>query len=87
MRIILKDSKIKCFILGALFIIFFQVFESLSDVCFSWLEVFKIKPMLKTLRGNKIIADIQTDTEKVDDSVAIGFTYTPPDDDFEDFEE
>lgn len=79
----MKDSKIKCFILGALFIIFFQVFENLSDLCLSWLESYKIKPLLKTLRGNKLIADIQKDTEKVDDSVAIGFQYTPPDEDWD----
>ena len=62
------------------------ILDELTNLIVSLFELPKATITKKILKENKIIADIQKDTEKVDDSVAIGFQYTPLDEDWDDEE-
>lgn len=77
--------KNKNFIYGVIFgFVLIPILDELTNLIVSLFELPKATITKKILKENKIIADIQTDTEKVDDAVAIGFHYTPPDEDWDD---
>lgn len=77
--------KNKGFIYGIIFgFILIPILDELTNLIVSLFELPKATITKKILKENKIIADLQKATEKVDDSVAIGFQYTPPDEDWDD---
>ncbi|HKM01751.1 MAG TPA: hypothetical protein VJ083_06830 [Sedimentibacter sp.] len=77
--------KNKNFIYGVIFgFVLIPILDELTNLIVSLFELPKATITKKILKENKIIADIQTDTEKVDDAVAIGFHYTPTDEDWDD---
>lgn len=79
--------KNKGFIYGIIFgFVLIPILDELTNLIVSLFELPKATITKKILKENKIIADLQKATEKVDDSVAIGFQYTPPDDDWDDEE-
>ena len=76
--------KNKNFIYGVIFgFVLIPILDELINLIVSLFELPKATITKKILKENKIIADIQTDTEKVDDAIAIGFQYTPPDEDWD----
>ena len=77
--------KNKNFIYGLIFgFVLIPILDELTNLIVSLFELPKATITKKILKENKVIADLQKDTEKVDDSVAIGFQYTPPDEDWDD---
>ena len=79
--------KNKNFIYGVIFgFVLIPILDELINLIVSLFELPKATITKKILKENKIIADLQKDTEKVDDSVAIGFQYNPDNDDWDDYE-
>ena len=78
----MKDKK---FIYGVIFgFVLIPILDELTNLIVSLFELPKATITKKILKENKVIADLQKDTEKVDDAIAIGFQYTPPDEDWDD---
>ena len=76
--------KNKNFIYGVVFgFVLIPILDELTNLIVSLFELPKAAITKKILKENKIIANIQTDSEKVDDSVAIGFCYTPPNEEYD----
>ena len=63
-----------------------KVLDKLTNLIVSLFELPKATITKKILKENEIIADLQKETEKVDDAIAIGFQYTPDNDDWDDEE-
>ena len=79
--------KNKGFIYGIIFgFVLIPILDELTNLIVSLFELPKATITKKILKANKVIADLQKDTEKVDDAIAIGFQYTPPDNDWDDEE-
>ena len=77
--------KNKSFIYGVIFgFVLIPILDKLTNLIVSLFELPKATITKKISKENKIIADLQKDTEKVDDAIAIGFQYNPPDEDWYD---
>lgn len=77
--------KNKGFIYGIIFgFVLIPILDELTNLIVSLFELPKATITKKILKENKVIADLQKDTENVDDAIAIGFQYTPPDEDWDD---
>ncbi len=77
--------KNKNFLYGIIFgFCLIPILDELTNLIVSLFELPKATITKKILKENKLIADIQKDVEKVDDTVAIGFQYNPDNDDWED---
>jgi len=72
---------------GVVITIFSPVFEALSELALNWIEVLKVPAIKKTVQGNKEIQDIQCETENQGGAEAIGFHYTPQEDEYYDDDE
>lgn len=71
----------KKYILGLVTgLIFIPVIEELLNVAFSWIEYLKIVPSKLVLKGNKDLADLQSEDEEYTETNAIGFQYIHQDD-------
>lgn len=84
-----KNNKTTmAFILGILsYILFIPVIEEFTNVLLSWIEYFKILPSKLVLKGNKQIKELQDeDEENESESCAIGFQYSPQEEDIYDDE-
>ena len=80
--------KNKNFIYGVIFVfVLIPILDELTNLIVSLFELPKATITKKILKENKLIKDLQKDTEKVDDSVAIGFQYNPDNDDWDDEEQ
>ena len=80
--------KNKNFIYGVIFgFVLIPILAELITLIVSLFELPKATITKKILKENKLIKDLQKDTEKVDDSVAIGFQYNPDNDDWDDEEQ
>ena len=77
--------KNKNFLYGIIFgFCLIPILDELTNLIVLLFELPKATITKKILKENKLITDIQKDVEKVDDTVAIGFQYTPPDEDYDD---
>lgn len=82
-----KDKTTLAFIMGILSIILFiPIIEGFVEIIVNWFEAFKIKPMMKTLNGNKKIQDIQAEQEPIS-TQCMGFQYNNEEEFDEDFED
>jgi hypothetical protein len=70
-------KNIKLFIIGAIFITAVPIIEGIIDLVLSWIEVAKLSPTKKVLKGNNEILELQTQLEKVDNAQCMGFEYNP----------
>ena len=86
-----KNNSLLSYLLGiASAILFIPLFESIAEVICGYVELLKIHSTKAVLKGNTEIAKLQAENEKENTEVStsvIGFSYTPPDDDFEDDED
>lgn len=82
----MKNKNLLSYILGlATGFIFIPLIEELINVAFSWIEVLKTKPSGIINDWNKKMAT--EDQDGMDsDTYAIGFQYTPNEDDFDEEE-
>ena len=55
------------------------VLEELTNLAMSWIEVAKVAPTKRTLKGNKDLMDLQP--EEAGETSCIGFRYDSPEDD------
>jgi len=81
--------KNKGFIYGLIFgFVAIPILDELTNLIVSLFELPKATITKKILKENKLIGELQLETEKVDDGVAIGFQYNSEEefdgDDFED---
>lgn len=85
----MKNKNLLSYILGlATGFIFIPLIEELINVAFSWIEVLKTKPSGIINEWNKKM--VTEDQESVEsDACAIGFHYTPNEDEYyeDDYEE
>ena len=82
----MKNKNLISYILGlATGFIFIPLIEELINVAFSWIEVLKTKPSGIINDWNKKMATEDQDGME-SDTYAIGFQYTPNEDDFDEEE-
>ena len=82
----MKNKNLLSYILGlATGFIFIPLIEELINVAFSWIEVLKTKPSGIINDWNKKMASEDQDGME-SDTYAIGFQYTPNEDDFDEEE-
>jgi len=82
----MKNKNLLSYILGlATGFIFIPLIEELINVAFSWIEVLKTKPSGIINDWNKKMATEDQDG-MASDTYAIGFQYTPNEDDFDEEE-
>ena len=81
-----KNNNIKHFIIGLLSgLLFIPVIEEFLNVIMAWIQVLLLRPNKIVLKGNKDIAELQSEEEPVQTS-CIGFQVSSEDDD-EDYED
>ena len=80
------NNNTKHFIIGLLSgLLFIPVIEEFLNVIMAWIQVLILKPNKIVLKGNKDIAELQSEEEPVQTS-CIGFQVSSEDDD-EDYED
>lgn len=76
-----KNNNIKHFIIGLLSgLLFIPVIEEFLNVIMAWIQVLLLKPNKIVLKGNKDIAELQSEEEPVQTS-CIGFQVSSEEDD------
>ena len=76
-----KNNNTKHFILGILSgLLFIPVIEEFLNVIMAWIQVLLLKPNKIVLKGNKDIAELQSEEEPVQTS-CIGFQVSSEEDD------
>ena len=76
-----KNNNIKHFIIGLLSgLLFIPVIEEFLNVIMAWIQVLILKPNKIVLKGNKDIAELQSEEEPVQTS-CIGFQVFSEEDD------
>ena len=80
------NNNTKHFIIGLLSgLLFIPVIEEFLNVIIAWIQVLLLKPNKIVLKGNKDIAELQSEEEPVQTS-CIGFQVSSEDDD-EDYDD
>ena len=83
-----KNNSLLSYLLGiASAILFIPLFESIAEVICGYVELLKIQSTKAVLKGNTEIAKLQAENEKENTDIStsvIGFSYTPPDEDYDD---
>ena len=75
------NNNIKHFIIGLLSgLLFIPVIEEFLNVIMAWIQVLLLKPNKIVLKGNKDIAELQSEEEPVQTS-CIGFQVSSEEDD------
>ena len=76
-----KNNNTKHFIIGLLSgLLFIPVIEEFLNVIMAWIQVLILKPNKIVLKGNKDIAELQSEEEPVQTS-CIGFQVSSEEDD------
>ena len=76
-----KNNNTKHFIIGLLSgLLFIPVIEEFLNVIMAWIQVLLLKPNKIVLKGNKDIAELQSEEEPVQTS-CIGFQVSSEEDD------
>ena len=82
-----KNNNTKHFILGILSgLLFIPIIEEFLNVIMAWIQVLLLKPNKIVLKGNKDIAELQSEEEPVQTS-CIGFQVANEDDDDDCYED
>lgn len=82
-----KDNSLLSYLLGiASAILFIPLFESITEVICSYIELLKIHSTKAVLKGNAEIVKLQQENEKENTEAStsvVGFAYNPPDDEYD----